>query len=113
MLNISSSIGYGFVSAFVDEDLDTVWLFGSTCNRCAPHGQGCGGESPGGTVQAWSNRKDKTSLMQWDSTPGVVGPHRTYNVEVTRVRSTAQEQQAAGLAVSETVILLALPRRLC
>ena len=33
VVNITSTIGYGFVSAFVDEDFDTVWLFGTQCDR--------------------------------------------------------------------------------
>ena len=97
--NVSSSIGFGFVSAFVDEDLDTVWLFGSACNRC-PHpgggGQGCGGGARGGRVQAWSNRPNRSALLDWD-TAAVAGTYPTYNVEVTRVRSTTGQQQAVGL----------------
>ena len=102
MVNISSTITYGFVSAFVDEDLDTVWLFGSACNRC-PGGRGrC---THGGKVQAWSNRGDKASLLRWDSAPAGGCP-ATENVEVTRVRSTAAEQQAAGLPPHRYAMIL-------
>jgi hypothetical protein len=118
VVNVSSSISFGFVSAFVDEDLDTVWLFGSACNRCPPppgqpkQPQGCrsGGHGSGGAVQVWSNRPDKTSLLHWDST-AASGTANTFNVEVTRVRSTAQEQQAAGLPPHRYAMILEISDR--
>jgi hypothetical protein len=105
VVNISSSIGFGFVSAFVDEDFDTVWLFGSACNRCSKHGeQGCTG-GRGGAVQAWSNRPSKSSLLHWD-TAAVAGTFPTFNVEVTRVRSSAVQQRAAGLPAHKYAMIL-------
>jgi hypothetical protein len=96
---------------------DTVWLFGSSCNRCAhtttSGGQGCSGgagESAGGTVQGWSNRPDKTSLLNWDSAL-VSDTSKTWNVEVTRVRSTEAEQRAAGLPPHKYAMILEIEHR--
>ena len=35
VVNISSSIGYGFISALPDYDHGTLWLFGTHADRCA------------------------------------------------------------------------------
>ena len=33
-MNITSSIGFGFLSAFSDYTTETVWLFGTANDRC-------------------------------------------------------------------------------
>lgn len=38
--NISSTIGWGFISAFTDYSNDRVWLFGTHANRCNGNGRG-------------------------------------------------------------------------
>eukprot|EP00035_Acanthoeca_spectabilis_P013138 m.238986 g.238986 ORF g.238986 m.238986 type:complete len:467 (-) comp15813_c1_seq4:208-1608(-) len=106
--NVSSSIGFGFVSAFVDEHPPTggppvLWLFGSACNRC-PHPkagpQGC--VSPR-TVQWW--RATDATLTNF--TTGVAGGTApTYNVEVARVTSSPQQQAAVGLPPHNYVMIL-------
>lgn len=106
--NVSSSIGFGFVSAFVDEHPPTggppvLWLFGSACNRC-PHPkagpQGC--VSPR-TVQWW--RATDATLTNF--TTGVAaGTAPTYNVEVARVTSSPQQQAAVGLPPHNYVMIL-------
>ena len=91
---------------------DTVWLFGSSCNRCKHGDQGCGGSgtTAGGAVQTWSNRPDKSSLLEWDSALARATP-RTYNVEVTRVRSTAAQQRAVGLPPHKYAMILEIEER--
>ena len=106
--NITSSIGFGFLSAFVDEDLGAVWLFGSLCNRCVNGNQGCGEGTR--KVQAWSNRPNRSSLLVWD-TAVAAGTFPTYNVEVTRVRSSATEQEATGLPPHRYAMILELSPR--
>jgi hypothetical protein len=79
--NVTSTIGFGFVSAFVDYDessgpssLGTVWLFGTPADRC--HGNG-----NAQTVQAWWS----TDLLAWQTQQAFdLGAH-TYNVQVTKV----------------------------
>ena len=91
---------------------DTVWLFGSSCNRCKTGDQGCGGSglSAGGAVQAWSNRPNNSSLLEWDSALVSTTP-RTYNVEVTRVRSTQAQQRAVGLPPHKYAMILEIEER--
>lgn len=50
--NISSSIGYGFVSAYPDYEHDRVWLFGTNHDRSGK-GPRSGYPCPGKTVTAW------------------------------------------------------------
>lgn len=106
--NVSSSIGFGFVSAFVDEHpagggASTLWLFGSECNRC-PHSpstpQGCIANR---TVQWW---KATDATMTTYTTGVAAGTAKTYNVEVARVTSTVQQQAAAGLPPHKYVMIL-------
>ena len=110
--NVSSSIGYGFLSAFVDEapaggGEPKVWLFGSFCNRCPPppgqahHGQGC--EPERAEVQAWGSVGG--SLLIWE-TAEVGGTVPTFNVEVSRVTSTPAAQAAVGLPPHKYVMIL-------
>ena len=117
--NITTSVGFGFVSAFVDysggdgtSDSDgavadvgvggalgagTVWLFGTPADRC--HGNG-----DATTVQAWWS----TDLVAWASAQAFdLGLH-TYNVQVTRTaplggaspaeREAWRRRRAAGTA---------------
>ena len=48
--------------------------------------------------------------MQWDSA-AASGTANTFNVEVTRVRSTAREQQAAGLPPHRYAMILEISNR--
>eukprot|EP00912_Choanoflagellata_sp_UC4_P001896 UC4_evm1s1216 len=111
VLNITSSIGFGFISAFVDDEHDTVWLFGSSCNRCSKYGgHGCRGAKEGGFVQVWSNRPNKSSLLYWD-TKACEGTFPTYNVEVTSVHNGAVAQKKAGLPPHKYVMILEISPR--
>jgi len=100
--NISATIGYGFVSAFVDEDFDTVWFFGSACNRCISNkDQGCVSER---RVTAWVSSDVK--LQRWSAPVDLGGTVATYNVEVARVRASAAHQAANGLPPHSYVMIL-------
>ena len=113
--NISSSIGFGFLSAFVDESPPgsdagpQLWLFGSPCNRCGGKPGGGGGKAGGQgcaatrQVQWW--KASDASMASW--TTGLAGGTvKTFNVEVSRVTSTAAQQAAVGLAPHKYVMIL-------
>ena len=111
--NLTSSIGYAFLSAFVDESPpgggeSKVWLFGSLCNRCGvpdhpDYSFGCDPARAG--TQTWSS-SDK--LMQHWETSEANGTIPTYNVEVSRVTSTTKEQVAVGLPPHKYVMIVEL-----
>lgn len=102
--NITSSVGYGFVSAFVDYDVDastgTVWLFGTPADRCVSNGAPT-------TVQAWWSR----DLITWQSALAFDYGHATHNVQVTRVAPLGgapraeREAWAARAAASPTTVI--------
>jgi hypothetical protein len=109
VVNISSTIGFGFVSAFVDETppgrgsgAPAMWLFGSRCNRC-PHTpktrQGC---APNRTVQSW---RAVGSLLHWESS-AVGGTFETFNVQVSRVTTPPESQLALGLPLHRYVMIM-------
>eukprot|EP00040_Diaphanoeca_grandis_P030663 m.181823 g.181823 ORF g.181823 m.181823 type:complete len:381 (+) comp32081_c1_seq3:65-1207(+) len=93
LVNISETIGFGFVTAFVDlpvvnsettpsSSTPTFWLFGSACNRCSSKGQqGC--ISPR-TVQSWWS----PDMLTW-KTAIAEGTKETYNVQVSRVNPSS------------------------
>lgn len=72
--NISSTKGFGFVSAFPDYEHGTLWLFGTPANRC----QGNGNPR---SVQAWWTR----DLRTWQTALVLQYPPGTHNVQVTKV----------------------------
>eukprot|EP01065_Artemidia_motanka_P028046 TRINITY_DN33257_c0_g1_i1.p2 TRINITY_DN33257_c0_g1~~TRINITY_DN33257_c0_g1_i1.p2 ORF type:complete len:334 (+),score=96.20 TRINITY_DN33257_c0_g1_i1:61-1062(+) len=73
--NISSTIGYGFVSAFPDYANDRVWLFGTPRDRCS-------GTDQGDFVRSWWSTS--ADLTEWDTAVAVENIS-TYNVEVSAV----------------------------
>jgi hypothetical protein len=102
--NITSSVGFGFVSAFVDYDeaseaSSTVWLFGTPADRC-------GGNGAPTSVQAWWSRAD--DLVSWQTALAFDFGRETHNVQVTRVapmggasaaeRAAWRERRAGAIA---------------
>jgi hypothetical protein len=97
--NVTNSVGFGFVSAFVDYDLGastgTVWLFGTPADRC-------GGNGAPTTVQSWRSR----DLVHWQTAMAFDYGHTTHNVQVTRVAALGgappaeREAWAAAAAAS-------------
>jgi len=71
--NISSSIGFAFISAFPDYKHDRVWLFGINFDRCH-------GTHKGNYVNSWWS----SDLVVWDNAPAVQN-YSTYNTEVSAV----------------------------
>ena len=101
VVNVSATIGYGFVTPFVDEDFDTLWLFGSACDRCDDENDhGC---VPGRAVMSWSA---KASTMAGWTTRKAEGTVATYNVQVSRVRASAAEQASSGLPTHGYIMIL-------
>ena len=94
LANLSNSVGFGFVSAFVDYDAGastgTAWLFGTPADRC-------GGNGAPTTVQAWSSR----DLLHWETALAFDYGKVTHNVQVTRVApmggASAAERKAWAL----------------
>ena len=79
LVNITSTIGFGFISAYPDYDSDTLWLFGTPADRCAPN-------SPNGsptTVQSWWSTD--AALQIWGTALTFdLGKVVTHNVQVTK-----------------------------
>jgi len=71
--NISSTIGFAFISAFPDYTYNRIWLFGVNVERCH-------GTYRGTKVQAWWS----SDLLEWD-TAVAIPDYQTYNVEVSAV----------------------------
>ncbi len=69
--NVSTTRGFGFVSAFADYEHDVMWLFGAPANRCK-------GNGPNYSVQAWWSK----DLVNWQTSTILAYPHGTYNVQV-------------------------------
>ena len=82
--NISQTVGFGFITPFVDEDHDALWLFGSNCNRC-PHKptgpQGCVSHRK---VSVW--KAADSTMRRWSPPVDANGTVATFNVQVSRVR---------------------------
>ena len=72
--NITSSAGFGFMSAFVDYEHGHAWLFGTPSNRCEGNGAAT-------TVQAWWS----SDLLSWSTALAFDYGKVTYNVQVTKV----------------------------
>jgi hypothetical protein len=81
--NISSSIGYGFISAFPDYAHNRVWLFGTNHDRGGPGPPG-GYRCPGQTVTSWwTTDPDGGDLTAWDT--ACTDAVSADNAEVSRV----------------------------
>eukprot|EP00041_Stephanoeca_diplocostata_P028232 m.793032 g.793032 ORF g.793032 m.793032 type:complete len:218 (-) comp23333_c0_seq9:2635-3288(-) len=79
--NISSTIGWGFVSAFTDYEHDKVWLFGTHANRCEGNGKSLT------EVRSWwsaGNGDGQSQLTEW-GTSSAFDCKTTHNVQVTKV----------------------------
>jgi len=76
LANISSTVGFGFLSAFADYEADTLWLFGTPADRCLGNGQAT-------TIYAWSTKD--AALQNWSRALAFDFGKRTYNVQVTFV----------------------------
>jgi hypothetical protein len=72
--NLSSSVGFGFLSPFPDYEHGTMWIFGVEANRCTGNGNAS-------VIYSWSSKDLKSwdRHLAWDF--GIV----TFNVQVTRV----------------------------
>ena len=82
--NMTSTIGFGFGSAFVDYDHGVAWVFGTQHSRCG-HLHPCSGASCG--VHGWKSR----DLVTWERAHTDVDWPTTanYNVDVARVYPSA------------------------
>ena len=102
--NISSSAGFGFVSAFVDDEHGRVWLFGTPADRC-------GGNGAPTSVQAWWSR----DLLTGDTALAFDYGQVTHNVQVTKVgpmggaSPAVRADWAARHAAARAVAAAALP----
>ena len=76
LANVSSSVGFGFLSAFPDYEHDTLWLFGTPVDRCFGNGDAT-------TIYAWWTRD--ASLQVWERALAFDLGQHTYNVQVTHV----------------------------
>ena len=74
--NVSSTVAFGFVSAFADYTTDTLWLFGTPSDRCSGNGHAT-------TVQAWWTMDP--ALQAWSTAQAFDLGKVTYNVEVTAI----------------------------
>lgn len=74
IVNITSTIKFGFISAFTDYSHGTVWLFGTQYDRC-------GGPSKGDYVQAWWSK----DLIHWSTADVFDYGKTTHNIQVTKV----------------------------
>ena len=76
LVNITSTRGFGFLSALTEYDTGTLWLFGTPADRCQGNGDAT-------TVQAWWTT-DPT-LQAWSTALAFDYGKHTYNVQVTKV----------------------------
>lgn len=88
LANVTSTLTFGFVSAFADYETDTLWLFGTPADRCLGNGHAQ-------SVQSWWTT-DPT-LQSWSTAMAVdLGAKSTYNVEVC-VRPEQLERRTCDL----------------
>ena len=77
IVNVSSSVAFGFLSAFADYEHDTLWLFGTPADRCVGNGHAQ-------SVQSWWTTDP--ALQAWSTALAYdLGEKSTYNVQVTKV----------------------------
>ena len=70
----STTVGFGFVSAFPDYENNRLWLFGTPADRCVGNG------NPTNVSAWWSS-----DLTTWETAFAFDFGHPTHNVQVTRV----------------------------
>lgn len=85
--NISSSVGFGFLSAFVDYEFDRVWFFGVEADRCVGNGNAK-------QVWAWQS----TDLLHWQRTMVYNFGQLTHNIQVTAVTAPPSPSSAQARA---------------
>ena len=96
--NISSSIGYGFISAFPDYEHDRLWLFGTNHDRSGkgpPGGYPC----PGQTVTAWWTDGKTNDLTRWER--ACTDAVSADNVEVASVAAPPSTLPFHGYVMSD------------
>lgn len=98
--NISSSIGFGFISAFVDDEHGRAWLFGTPADRCSGNGAPT-------SVQAWWS----DDLLTWQTALAFDLGSATHNVQVTKVgpMGGASAAERADWAARSSAAVPALP----
>eukprot|EP00051_Salpingoeca_urceolata_P016628 m.222144 g.222144 ORF g.222144 m.222144 type:complete len:384 (+) comp18732_c1_seq9:288-1439(+) len=72
--NVTTTKGFGFISAFPDYEHDTLWLFGTPADRCLGNGAPT-------SVQGWSTK----DLVNWKTSLVFDYGQKTHNVQVTKV----------------------------
>jgi hypothetical protein len=77
LVNLTSTVGYGFLSAFADYDRNVLWLFGTKADRCSGNGDAT-------EVWAWWTTDPTLQAFQGPVLAFDLGSH-TYNVEVAKV----------------------------
>jgi len=94
--NISSTIGYGFISAFPDYKHDRLWLFGTNHDRSG-HGPSGGYRCPGQSVTAWWAQG--ADLTHWDM--ACTDALSADNVEVAAVHKPPSTLPIHGYVMSD------------
>jgi len=93
LVNITSTKGFGFLSALTDYETNTLWLFGTPADRCLGNGQAT-------SVQAWWSTDP--ALQAWGTALAYDFGRHTYNVQVVKVAPPPglPAQQTASLAAA-------------
>jgi hypothetical protein len=78
VVNISSTLAFGFLTAFTDYDTNTLWLFGTPADRCVGNGDAK-------TVQAWWTTDPTLQDSSWKTRLAFNYGSHTYNVQVVKV----------------------------
>ena len=104
LVNISSTKGFGFLSAFTDYDTGTLYLFGTPADRCLGNGDAK-------TVQVWWTTDP--ALQAWDTKLAFNYGVHTYNVQVVKVAPLpglpAGEASAQAAAIARAQAASGLP----
>ncbi len=104
LANITSTRGFGFLSAFTDYDTGTLWLFGTPADRCLGNGDAT-------SVQAWWTTDP--ALQAWDTALAFDYGLHTYNVQVTKVGPPpgipAQQRASRAAAIARGTAAAGLP----
>lgn len=94
IVNITQTVGFGFLTAFTDYATGTLWLFGTPADRCQGNGDAT-------TVQAWWS-KDPT-LQAWSTALAYDYGHHTYNVQVSKVGPPGGMGEGEAGALAATI----------